>query len=164
MANTARFYTMTYSVDTFFANLFGLIFRAIALVLIIAGFVEFYNVYFEGQVEFMVAVISAINTFVIALAIFELGSGVHEEYKSNDTGTYLYSSMRRTITRFVGTVCIALSLEALIMIIKYSKLELVGNLWYPVGIITSTALLLASLALFLHLTKTIKTPSGEASD
>jgi len=152
---------MKNSVDTFFANLFGIIFQAIALILTISGFVEFYNAYFDGDSRFMVAVISSINTFVIALAIFELGAGVHEEYQSVDTGAYLYSSMRRTITRFVGTVCIALSLEALILIIKYSKLELAGNLLYPVGIIASTSLLLTSLAVFLFLTKTVKAPAGE---
>lgn len=148
-------------IDTFFANLFGIIFQVIALILTVSGFLEFYNAYVEGSSQFMVAVISSINTFVIALAIFELGAGVHEEYQSHDTGNYLYSSMRRTITRFVGTVCIALSLEALILIIKYSKLELASNLWYPVGIIASTSLLLTSLAIFLYLTRTIRSP-GEA--
>jgi hypothetical protein len=39
------------------------------------------------------------------------------------------------------------------MVIKYSQLELAGNLYYPVAIITSTALLLASLGVFLHLTR-----------
>jgi len=148
-------------VHSFFANLFGIIFQSISLILTISGFVEFYNAYIDGSSPFMVAVISSINTFIIALAIFELGTGVHEEFKSSDTGSYLYSSMRRTITRFVGTVCIALSLEALIMIIKYGKLELTSNLWYPVGIIASTSLLLMSLAVFLFLTKTVRSPAGE---
>lgn len=152
---------MKISAHSFFANLFGIIFQGIALILTISGFIEFFNAYFNGDSPFMVAVISSINTFIIALAIFELGAGVHEEYQSNDTGAYLYSSMRRTITRFVGTVCIALSLEALILIIKYSKLELASNLWYPVGIIISTSLLLTSLAVFLSLTRTVRSPSGE---
>ena len=62
--------------------------------------------------------------------------------------------------RFIGTVCVALSLEGLkawrleglIMVIKYSQLELAGNLYYPVAIIVSTALLLSSLGLFIFLT------------
>ena len=57
--------------------------------------------------------------------------------------------LRRTMPRFIGTVCIALSLEALIMVIKYSQLELAGNLYYPVAIIVSTAFLLTALGLFL---------------
>ena len=35
--------------------------------------------------------------------------------------------------------------------LKYSQLELAGNLYYPVAIIVSTALLLASLGLFLKM-------------
>jgi len=59
--------------------------------------------------------------------------------------------MRRTLPRFIGTVCVAMSLEGLIMIIKYSQLDLAGNLYYPVAIITSTALLLAALGVFLKM-------------
>lgn len=55
--------------------------------------------------------------------------------------------------RFIGTVCVALSLEGLIMVIKYSQLDMAGNLYYPVAIISSTALLLTSLGLFLHFTR-----------
>jgi hypothetical protein len=42
------------------------------------------------------------------------------------------------------------------MIIKYSQLELAGNLIYPVAIISSTARLLAALGLFIYLTKANK--------
>ena len=38
------------------------------------------------------------------------------------------------------------------MVIKYSQLELAGNLYYPVAIIASTALLLTALGLFIYLT------------
>lgn len=62
------------------------------------------------------------------------------------------TGLRRTIPRFIGTVCVALSLEGLIMVIKYSQLDLAGNLYYPVAIIVSTALLLSSLGLFIFLT------------
>jgi hypothetical protein len=37
------------------------------------------------------------------------------------------------------------------MVIKYSQLDMAGNLYYPVAIIISTAILLAALGLFLKL-------------
>ena len=37
------------------------------------------------------------------------------------------------------------------MVIKYSQLELAGNLYYPVAVICSAALLLAALGVFLRL-------------
>ncbi|WP_432741114.1 hypothetical protein ABXJ76_13195 [Methylobacter sp. G7] len=101
----------------------------------------------------MTTVIHAVNTFVIALAMFELGAGISKEYSSSDDEENIYSNIRRIITRFVGTACIALVLEALIMIIKYSQLELAGNLYYPVGILFGSSFLLVALGAFLWLTK-----------
>lgn len=104
--------------------------------------------------------VKAINTLVIALAMYELGLGVGKEYASEEAGGDIFQNMRRTITRFVGTVCIALVLEALIMIIKYSQLDLAGNLYYPVAILLGCAFLLLALGGFLALTRTSESHSA----
>lgn len=97
--------------------------------------------------------IKTINIAVVSLAIFELGIGIGKEYDSEkDEQDNMYSSVRRSITRFVAVVCTALVLEGLIMVIKYSQMELAGNLSYPVAIIVSASLLLLSLGGFLKLT------------
>lgn len=96
--------------------------------------------------------IASINAAVISLAAFELGFNVGKEYvQENDDD--IYAAVRRSIARFVGVVCIALVLEGLIMVIKYSQLELAGNLGYPVAIIGSASLLLIALGAFLFLTR-----------
>ena len=95
-----------------------------------------------------------INTGIIALAVFELALVINKEYSGlEDEDEGAVASLRRTMPRFIGTVCVALSLEGLIMVIKYSQLDMAGNLYYPVAIISSTALLLTSLGLFLHFTR-----------
>lgn len=85
--------------------------------------------------------------------MFELGIGVSKEYTNSEEGN-IYRDIRRTITRFVGTVAIALVLEGLIMIIKYSQLDMAGNLIYPILVIIAAAILLVGLGVFLHLSKT----------
>jgi len=113
---------------------------------IILGFLEGANI--------MEIFLRSINTGIIALAVFELALVIHKEYTcQEDEDEGAVASLRRTIPRFIGTVCIALSLEGLIMVIKYSQLDMAGNLYYPVAIISSTALLLTSLGLFLHFTR-----------
>ena len=97
--------------------------------------------------------LSSINTGIIALAVFELALVIDKEYSGHEEESDAVVSLRRTIPRFIGTVCVALSLEGLIMVIKYSQLDLAGNLYYPVAIISSTALLLTSLSIFLYLTR-----------
>lgn len=98
--------------------------------------------------------LGSINTGIIALAVFELAFIINKEYSGsieNDDKDAI-SSLRETLPRFIGTVCVALSLEGLIMVIKYSQLDLAGNLYYPVAIIMSTAFLLTALGLFIYLT------------
>lgn len=97
--------------------------------------------------------IKTINIAVVSIAIFELGVGIGKEYTSkNDEQDNIFSTVRRSVTRFVAAVCTALVLEGLIMVIKYSQLELAGNLSYPVAIIASASLLLLSLGGFLKMT------------
>ena len=93
----------------------------------------------------------AINTGIIALAVFELAMVINKEYGGNEEEHDVVVMLRRTLPRFIGTVCVALSLEGLIMVIKYSQLDLAGNLYYPVAIILSSAFLLAALGVFLKL-------------
>lgn len=96
--------------------------------------------------------IASINAAVISLAAFELGLNVGKEYvQENDED--IFAAVRRSVARFVGVVCIALVLEGLIMVIKYSQLELAGNLGYPVAIIGAASMLLIALGLFLFLTR-----------
>lgn len=97
--------------------------------------------------------LKALNMAVISLATFELGLGVHKEYASADEADDILVVLRRTVSRFVSIVCIALVLEGLIMVIKYSQLDLAGNLPYPVAIVTSAAFLLLSLGGFLRLSR-----------
>ncbi len=56
------------------------------------------------------------------------------------------------MTRFASVVFVALILESLILVIKYSQQDLAGQLFYPVAIIVSTAVLLVSLGAFIRLT------------
>lgn len=95
--------------------------------------------------------LNAINTAVVALAIFELGTVVSKEYCHTEEN-HIVVVLRRTLPRFVSIVCIALALEGLLMVIKYSHLDLAGNLYYPVAIIIATSFLIISLGIFLRFT------------
>lgn len=135
------------------ATLFSSIFHALSLLLVMLASYKFVEFAVDPQGDFVSMIIASINTYIISLAMFELGAGINKEYKSPDDDENIYLNVRRTITRFVGTVCIALVLEALIMIIKYSQLELAGNLFYPVGILFGAGFLLVALGAFLWFTK-----------
>jgi|TARA_R110001599_G_scaffold6111_2_gene30464 hypothetical protein len=143
-------------VKTLFAKIFTIIFLGLAIAIIIS-LLNTVVVGIMNGTNIMSVFLSSINTGIIALAVFELALVINKEYSGNEEDDEdPVASLRRTIPRFIGTVCVALSLEGLIMVIKYSQLDLAGNLYYPVAIIASTALLLSALGLFIFLTSKSK--------
>jgi hypothetical protein len=106
-----------------------------------------------GEISLIEGLLKSINMAVISLAIYELGLVVQREYTGKHKSDEIVIVLRRTLPRFVSIVCVALVLEGLLMVIKYSQLDLAGNLYYPVAIICSTALLLMALGVFLRFTE-----------
>ncbi len=113
-----------------------------------------------GDISLIEGLLKAINMAVISLATYELGLVVQREYGGKHKSDDIAIVLRRTLPRFVSIVCVALVLEGLLMVIKYSQLDLAGNLYYPVAIISSTALLLTALGIFLRFTE----PRPRSSD
>ncbi|UZE96301.1 hypothetical protein [Alkalimarinus alittae] len=138
------------SIRSVFASLFSIIFFGLSLVMVLSVFAMMAKGIMEGQ-ELMQLCLKAINTGVISLAVFELAMVINKEYGGDKEEHDVVVMLRRTLPRFIGTVCVALALEGLIMVIKYSQLDLAGNLYYPVAIIFSAAFLLAALGVFLKL-------------
>lgn len=153
--------TMHLVIRRVFALSFTLIFLGLAAAILISLVINVFNQLITG-VDIMEIFLNSINTGVIGLAVFELALVINKEYSSSKVDEQeddAIAVLRRTMPRFIGTVCVALSLEGLIMVIKYSQLDLAGNLYYPVAIITCTSLLLSALGLFLHLTREHKVHS-----
>ena len=154
--NTAQAIThhtyYTDSIKYLMAKIFYFLFLLLSITLGGLAVFEFIHS-FNSSESLANGLIKTINIAVVSLAIFELGVGIGKEYtdEEHEQGD-IFSSVRRSITRFVAVVCTALVLEGLIMVIKYSQLELAGNLSYPVAIIAAASLLLLSLGGFLKLT------------
>ena len=136
----------------FLARIFSALFLALSVGLIAIALSAAVVGALHGD-EPIALVISAINVLFVGLATFELGVGIGKEYTEASSKGELFDVVRRTITRFVGVVVIALSLEGLVMVIKYSQLDLAGNLYYPVAILFSAGFLLLSMGGFLALTR-----------
>lgn len=148
-----QFFFQVNNVRSMMAFLFSSLFLLLSLVLVLASVYEFMDSVFDESTDLISVSIKSINILVISLAMYELGVGVGKEYINCEPGDNIFFNIRRTITRFVGTVCIAVVLEALIMIIKYSQLDMAGNLFYPVAIMVGGGVLLASLGVFLSMTR-----------
>lgn len=141
-------------------------FFSVSLILIGLMGYHFAKGLLEGG-DLVTTLLATISKAVVALATFELGLGISREYPAHHLEEEnVYSNVRRTTTRFFGVVSIALVLESLIMVIKYSQLELAGNLYYPVAIICGASVLMVSLGVFLHMTRaeSMAAQSGTRND
>jgi len=143
---------MSHILKTGMGRTFSVVFQALSVLLMgLAGY-QIVDGLHQGK-ELISIFVQSINTGIIALAIFELGIGIGKEYANTEQHEHTFYTVRRMVARFVGTVCIALVLESLIMIIKYSQLDLAGNLYYPVGILGASSVMLSALGLFLHFSR-----------
>jgi len=113
-----------------------------------------------GGEEITQVIVKIVNASVIAMAVFEVALVIGMEYGA-EAGHDVVVMLRRTLPRFIGTVCVALSLEGLMMVIKYSQLDMAGNLYYPVAIIVSASMLLMALGVFLRLAPRQVQEAGE---
>lgn len=144
---------LAHTLKLLMAKTFSALFLLLSISLAGLAVYEFVQSFMAGD-ALANGLIKTINIAVVSLAIFELGVGIGKEYASEECGSDdLYRTVRRSVTRFVAVVCTALVLEGLIMVIKYSQMELAGNLFYPVAIILAASVLLLSLGGFLRLTQ-----------
>jgi hypothetical protein len=124
----------------------------VALVLLYAAGMECFKVLLallepheHGEIPF-----GAVIYLTLALAIFDLGKTTLEEEVLLYKDILRHSSTRRTITRFIAAIIIAVSIEALLMIFK-SALGEGEHIIQAVWIILAAAVLLLSLGVYVYL-------------
>lgn len=93
---------------------------------------------------------SAIIFLTLALAVFDLGKTILEEEVLLHKDIFRHSAVRRTITRFIAAILIAVSIEGLLLLFKGSlgQSEL---LWPAVGVMGCAVGLLLALGLYVFL-------------
>jgi hypothetical protein len=134
-----------------FIPVFALLFLVLSVAFAVQALMDFVAPIFNGE-NLMDGLVKGLHTGVVALAVYELAQIVHQEYEQGGKPQNVMSGIRRGVARFGSVVIVALVLESLIMVIKYSQKDLAGYLYYPAAIICSAALLLTALGLFARLT------------
>jgi hypothetical protein len=86
----------------------------------------------------------------LALAIFDLGKTILEEEVLMHKDIFRHSSTRRTITRFIAAILIAVSIEALLLMFK-AALGVDGNIMSAVAMMLTAVGLLVGLGIYVYL-------------
>ncbi|MCK4494445.1 MAG: Cache domain protein, partial [Methylococcales bacterium] len=93
----------------------------------------------------------AVVYLTLALAIFDLGKTILEEEVLLYKDLSQHSSTRRTITRFIASIIIAVSFEALMMVFKAALHQQKDDVIAAVWVILAVSTLLISLAVYSYL-------------
>lgn len=86
----------------------------------------------------------------LALAIFDLGKTILEEEVLMHKDIFRHSSTRRTITRFIAAILIAVSIEALLLMFK-AALGVNGDILSAVWMMLTSVGLLVGLGIYVYL-------------
>lgn len=86
----------------------------------------------------------------LALAIFDLGKTILEEEVLMHKDIFRHSSTRRTITRFIAAILIAVSIEALLLMFK-AALGVNGDILSAVWMMMTAVGLLVGLGIYVYL-------------
>jgi hypothetical protein len=97
-------------------------------------------------------VFEATILLTLSLAIFDLSKTLIEEEILGRHKEHNISGPHKTMVRFLGSIIIALSIEALMLVFKFAIID-PNKLMYAMFIVAGVALLLISLAVYIKFTK-----------
>ncbi len=147
------------TMDTFFGRFFKYSYAVFAFALISVALLLFakgIGTFFSYQItpaHFDIKnVFEATILLTLALAIFDLSKTLIEEEILGRHKEQNISGPHKTMVRFLGSIIIALSIEALMLVFKFAITD-PEQLMYAMFIIAGVALLLISLAIYIRFTK-----------
>lgn len=145
--------------DTFFTNFFKFSYAmfafalvAIALLLFSHGMRSFISDEISLAHFSIEKMFEATILVTLALAIFDLSKTIIEEEIMGRAKEQDISGPHKTMVKFLGSIIIALSIEALMLVFKFA-ITAPDKLMYAIFIIGGVALLLISLAIYIKFTK-----------
>jgi hypothetical protein len=113
--------------------------------LIVYAGMELVNAFTAPEHDVGRSLLDSVGYTVIAIAVFEVAKYILEEEVIDPTQMRHTGEARRSLTKFLSTITIAVFLEALVAIFQASKAEDISNMLYP------TILLFGGVALIVGL-------------
>jgi hypothetical protein len=99
--------------------------------------------------------LAGIGYVVVAIAVFDVAKYLIEEEVVRGREMRVASETRKSLTRFISTIAIAIFLEALVMVFRVSQSE-VEKLVYPTLLLFTGILLVVGLGVFQRLSATVE--------
>ena len=99
--------------------------------------------------------LSGIGYVVVSIAVFDVAKYLIEEEVVRGRELRVASEARRSLTRFISTIAIAIFLEALVTVFRVSQ-DSVDELLYPTALLIAAILLVLGLGVYQRLSVTVE--------
>jgi len=101
------------------------------------------------------ALLAAIGYVVISIAVFDVAKYFIEEEVIRGREMRLTSEARRSLTKFISTISIAVFIEALVTVFRVSKQD-VEKMLYPTTLLLTAILIVVGLGLYQRLSADVE--------
>lgn len=126
---------------------------AISLLLIGYGITEVWDVIHGASKDIIDKLLDAIGIVVISLALFDVAKYLmEEEVLKTELLPKTKEDLRQTLIKFLSIIAIAISLEALVFIIRVGKTD-VTHLSYPIALLVASVAVVIGLGVFIRISK-----------
>ncbi|WP_395942772.1 GNAT family acetyltransferase [Brevundimonas sp.] len=112
------------------------------------------------------AVLDVLGYVIVAIAVFDVAKYIFEDEVRRGNEKRSAAEARRSLTKFLSTIVIALFLEALVVVFKTAR-EDVALLIYPTALLIASVLVLVGLGAYQRFSATVEEKVGgddEAED
>ncbi|RZJ97157.1 MAG: GNAT family acetyltransferase [Brevundimonas sp.] len=106
------------------------------------------------------AVLDVLGYVIVAIAVFDVAKYIFEDEVRRGNERRSAAEARRSLTKFLSTIVIALFLEALVVVFKTAR-EDVSQLIYPTALLVAAVLVLVGLGVFQRLSATVEEKVGD---
>ena len=150
---------MTHVMDLVSRGVFGL---ASAVLMLIALALSIYSAFLIVNAlggpwgEAGPALLEAIGYVVIAMAVFDVAKYFVEEEVIRGREMRLASEARRSLTKFISTIAIAVFIEALVMVFRQGGQD-IALILYPAAILVTGVLIILGLGVYQRLSADVET-------
>lgn len=127
----------------------GVLFLVLPILIICVSLIKLV-LCFLNSCEFMDSLLDSVSFLIISLAIFDVGRYLLEEQVLRDRELRAPEEARKSITKFMVIIVIAVMLEGLLLVQRVGEADLT-HLVYPSGLLVCGVFLLIGLGLYQRL-------------
>ena len=133
----------------------SLVLMALSFALVIYGVVEVASAGISSWKEAGGTILAAIGYVVIAMAVFDVAKYFIEEEVIRGRELREAAEARRSLTKFVSTIAIAVFIEGLVITFQASKDDL-PTMLYPTALLLTAILIVVGLGVFQRLSAEVE--------